>query len=177
MLSRLFRSRPTRETGRALYAAVVEQSRTPALYERLAAPDTTEGRFEVYTLHLMLLLDRLKQNGEAAKDVSQALFDTYVKGLDDALREMGVGDLSVGRKMRKLGEAFYGRVKSYQAAFAALPDEGPLRDLLTRTVYADVEPEAAQAPALAAYVASQRAELAAQPLEALLEGRVAWRAP
>jgi cytochrome b pre-mRNA-processing protein 3 len=175
MLSRLFRSQPSREAGRALYAALVEQSRAPALYEGLGAPDTTEGRFEIYTLHLMLLLDRLKQNGEQAKDVSQALFDTYLKGLDDALREMGVGDLSVGKKMRKLGEACYGRVKSYQAAFAVLPETGPLRDLLTRTVYA--EAEAGGAPALADYVAAQRESLAGQPIEALLEGRVAWRAP
>jgi cytochrome b pre-mRNA-processing protein 3 len=175
MLNRLFRPRPTREAGAALYAAVVEQSRAPALYEGLGAPDTVEGRFELYTLHVVLLLDRLNAPGEAAKAVSQALFDTYVKALDHALREMGVGDLSVGKKMRRLGEAFFGRVKSYHAAFAALPDEGPLRDLLTRTVYADGD--AGHAPALGDYVIAQRAHLADQPLEAFLEGRVAWRAP
>jgi cytochrome b pre-mRNA-processing protein 3 len=175
MLNRLFRTDRSREAGRALYAAVVEQSRTPALYQAFAAPDTVEGRFEVYSLHVLLLLDRFKQAGAPARAVSQALFDTYVKALDHALREMGVGDLSVGRKMRKLGEAFYGRVKSSQAAFAALPDETPLRDFLTRTVYADAD--AAAAPALAAYVAVQRAHLAGQPLEALLDGRVDWRRP
>ena len=175
MLNRLFRPHPTRAAGDALYAAVVEQSRQKALYERLGAPDTVEGRFEIYTLHVVLLLDRLNAPGEAAKAVSQALFDTYVKALDHALREMGVGDLSVGKKMRRLGEAFFGRVKSYYAAFAALPEPGPLRDLLTRTVYA--EADAAHAPSLCAYVAAQRADLAAQPLEGVLQGRVAWRAP
>ena len=175
MLNRLFRSNPSREAGGALYAAVVEQSRSPALYEAFGAPDTVEGRFEIYTLHVVLLLDRLNAPGEAAKAVSQALFDTYVKALDHALREMGVGDLSVGKKMRKLGEAFFGRVKSYHAAFAALPEPTPLRDLLTRTVYA--EGDAARAPALGDYVAAQRAHLAGQPLERFLEGRVAWRAP
>lgn len=175
MLNRLFRPNPTREVGRALYAAVAEQSRNPALYAGLGAPDTTEGRFEVYTLHVVLLLDRFNQAGEQAKDVSQALFDTYVRELDQALREMGVGDLSIGKKMRKLGSAFFGRVKSYHTAFAALPDDGPLRDLLTRTVYADAD--AGPTPAFAAYVTAQRAHLAEQPLEALLAGRVAWRAP
>jgi cytochrome b pre-mRNA-processing protein 3 len=175
MLNRLFRPSPARDVGRALYAAVVEQSRTPALYDALGAPDTVEGRFEIYTLHVVLLLDRLNQAGEGAKAVSQALFDTYVKSLDDALREMGVGDLSVGKKMRKLGEAFFGRVKSYHAAFAALPDGGPLRDLLTRTVYADAE--AARAPALADYVVAQRAHLAAAPAAEVLAGRVDWRRP
>jgi cytochrome b pre-mRNA-processing protein 3 len=175
MPKRLFRPNPTREAGRALYAAVVEQSRTPALYATLGAPDTVEGRFEIYSLHVVLLLDRFNEPGERVKATSQALFDTYVKALDHALREMGVGDLSVGRKMRKLGEAFFGRVKSYHAAFAALPDRGPLHDLLARTVYA--EGDATGASALADYVVAQRAHLAAQPLDHLLEGRVDWRTP
>lgn len=175
MLDRLFRPSPAREAGRALYAGLVEQSRAPALYQALATPDTVEGRFELYTLHLVLLLDRLNQAGAEAKDVSQALFDTYVKALDHALRELGVGDLSVGRKMRTLGEAFYGRVKNYHAAFEALPERQLLRDLLTRTVYAGVE--APPIEALTDYVANQRAQLAAQPLEAVLEGRVEWSAP
>jgi cytochrome b pre-mRNA-processing protein 3 len=175
MLNRLFRPHPSRDVGRALYAAAVEQSRAPALYQAFGAPDTVEGRFEIYSLHVVLLLDRLRQAGPEAKAVSQALFDTYVKALDHALREMGVGDLSVGRKMRKLGEAFYGRAKSCQAAFDALPDAGPLRDLLTRTVYAGAD--AAQAPALADYLTGQRAHLAGQPLDRLLAGQVDWRRP
>ena len=81
---------------------------------------------------------------------------------------MGVGDLSVGKKMRKLGEAFYGRVKSYEAALASLPDEGPLGALITRT---------APAEALVAYVMRQRQALADQPLEGILAGEVEWAAP
>jgi cytochrome b pre-mRNA-processing protein 3 len=175
MLKRLFRPSPIREAGRALYGAAVEQSRSPVFYETLGAPDTVEGRFEIYSMHVVLLLDRLNQADEHAKEVAQALFDTYVKSLDHALREMGVGDLSVGRKMRKLGEAFYGRAKSYRAAFAALPDGGPLRDLVSRTVYADADP--AFASQLADYVTAQRAQLAELPLDGLLEGRVGWRRP
>jgi cytochrome b pre-mRNA-processing protein 3 len=174
LLDRLFRPRPTAVTGRALYARVVEQSRAPALYEALGAPDTVEGRFEIYTLHVVLLLDRLRRQGVQAGETSQALFDTYVKALDHALRELGVGDLSVGKKMRRLGEAFYGRVKSYEAAFADLPATPELEALLARTVYADAEDD--RSKALAAYVIAQREALAAQPLEALLAGDVAWRA-
>ncbi|HZZ32339.1 MAG TPA: ubiquinol-cytochrome C chaperone family protein [Phenylobacterium sp.] len=168
------RPRPAVGTGRALYARAVEQARRPGLYADLGAPDTVEGRFELYSLHVVLLLDRLRGHGEAATDVSQALFDTYVKGLDNALREMGVGDLAVGRKMRKLGEAFYGRGKSYEAAFAALPDTAALDALLTRTVYADAD--ATALPRLTAYVLGQRAALAAQGLEQLLAGEAAWKA-
>jgi cytochrome b pre-mRNA-processing protein 3 len=174
-LERLFRSRPVQEKGRALYAMVVERSRRPALYADLGAPDTVEGRFEVYTLHVMLLLDRLRGQGPAAARVSQALFDTYISALDDALREMGVGDLSVGKKMRKLGEAFYGRAKSYEAALAALPDRAPLEALIRRTVLAD--DAGADPRGLTDYVTAERVALAALPLEAVLDGQVNWSAP
>jgi len=172
LIDRLFRVRPARAAGRALYARVVEQSRSPFLYAELGAADTVEGRFEVYTLHLVLVLERLQGQGERAAETSQALFDAYLKSLDDALRELGVGDLSMGRKMRRLGEAFYGRVKSYLAAIAALPDEAPLRDLVRRTVYEGRD--APHAPDLVGYVLAERAALAAQPLERLLEGEVRW---
>ena len=174
ILDRLFRPRPAKAAGAALYARAVEQSRLPFLYADFGAPDTVEGRFEIYTLHVVLLLDRLRREGEGTGEVSQALFDTYVKALDHALREMGVGDLSVGKKMRRLGEAFYGRGKSYDAAFAPLPDTAALEALLTRTVYADVANPALHD--LVAYVLAQRAALAAQPIAALLAGEVVWDA-
>jgi len=174
LLDRLFRPRPALNAGRSLYLRAVEQSRSPALYADLDAPDSVEGRFEIYSLHIVLLLDRLRGHGDLAAEVSQALFDTYLKDLDNALRELGVGDLSVGRKMRKLGEAFYGRGKSYDAAFAALPDTAELTALVVRTVYADAGPESA--PRLVAYVLDQRASLAGQPLDRLLTGEVVWQA-
>lgn len=172
LLDRLFRPRPALAAGRALYARVVEQSRKPSLYVALAAPDTVEGRFEVYTLHTVLLLERLRLQGDRASETSQALFDVYLKNLDDALREMGVGDLSVGKKMRRLGEAFYGRVKSYMTAMEALPDAAPLEALLARTVYEGLPDPPARA--MADYVLAQREALAVSPLEALLAGEVRW---
>jgi cytochrome b pre-mRNA-processing protein 3 len=150
----------------------VEQARSPALYAELGAPDTIEGRFEVYSLHVVLLLERLRGQGAPAADIAQALFDTYVQALDDALREMGVGDLSVGKKMRKLGEAFYGRARSYEAALAALPDVAGLEALLGRTVYAGAD--AGHAPRLAGYVLKQRAALAEASVDSLAAGSVAW---
>ena len=173
LLDRLFRPRPARAIGQALYQRVVDQSRTPGLYADIGAPDTVEGRFEIYTLHAVLLIERLRGHGEQAAEVSQALFDAYVKSLDHALREMGVGDLSVGKKMRKLGEALFGRARSYEEAFQALPATELLEALLIRTIFADADP--AGAPRLAAYVTGQRAHLAAQDLDRLLAGEVDWR--
>ena len=174
ILDRLFRPKPALTVGRALYACAVDQARKPALYENLGAPDTYEGRFEVYTLHVVLVLDRLRRQGAQAGETSQALFDTYASSLDDALREMGVGDLSVGKKMRKLGEAFFGRAKSHEEAFAALPDTAALQALLTRTVYDGVE--GPPVGALTDYVLAQRSVLADEPLDALLEGQIRWGA-
>ena len=172
LLDRLFKERPALGVGRRLYTSVVEQARTPALYTDLGCPDTVEGRFEVYTLHLMLVLERLKGQGAEASEVSQALFDVYLKRLDDALREMGVGDLSVGKKMRKLGEAFYGRLKTFVAAMDALPDREPLTALLRRTVYEGVDDS--HAGELADYLLTQRQALAGNAGEQLIAGEVRW---
>ena len=174
MLTRLFKPRPALVAGRELYNRVVPQARRTELYLTLGALDTAEGRFELYTLHVYLLLERLKGQGPQAAETAQVLFDTYASALDNALREMGVGDMSVGRRMRKLGEAFYGRVNSYEKALAALPDQGPLNALLARTVFEGVE--GADTAPLAAYLLKQRETLAAQPVSDLLDGVVAWSA-
>jgi cytochrome b pre-mRNA-processing protein 3 len=171
VLARLFRSNPTKVAGRKLYEAVTLQARLPAFYADLGAPDTVEGRFELYNLHVLLLLHRLKGLGGQAGETAQALFDTYISSLDDALREMGVGDLSVGKKMRKLGEAIYGRVKSFDAAFSGA-DAAALEEVVTRTVYAG-HPSAGVA-SLTDYVRRAVAVLAGQPLDDLLEGRPRW---
>ncbi len=159
------------QAGRALYAAAAAQSRRPELYTRLGGADTPNGRFEVYSLHVILLLNRLKGRGEQAAETAQALFDAYVGSLDDALREQGVGDLSMGKKMRRLGEAFYGRVRSYDAALEALPDEAPLEDLLGRTV---LEESGSPAPPLLAYVRRALTALDGLPEDELLAARIAW---
>jgi cytochrome b pre-mRNA-processing protein 3 len=167
----LVRARPAETAGARLYAAAAAQARQPGFY-LAGVPDTPTGRFELYTLHVVLVLHRLKGQGEEAAEVGQALFDTYVANLDLALRELGVGDLSVGKKMRKLGEAFYGRAKAYDAALGRLPDTEPLRELIARTVLAGAEADPAQA--IAAYVARGADRLAALPLAQVIAADLAW---
>lgn len=174
MLKRFFQSRPTRIAGEALYAAAAAQARTPAFYRELGAPDTREGRFELYTLHVILLMDRLRGQGAAADETSQALSERYVRGLDDAFRELGVGDVGLAKRMKGLGQAFFGRLKAYSDAFATLPDAVPLRDVLARTV---LEGGAGDIDTLTAYVVSSRESLAMQPLERLCDGVVIWETP
>ena len=172
MLKRLFKPRPARIAGQSLYAQTVVQARSVSLYTQYGVPDTAEGRFELYSLHVWLLLDRLTGQGDQAAETSQALFDTYVSALDNALREMGVGDLSVGKRMRKLGEAFFGRIRAYQAAMVDLPDIAPLQALLIRTAYGDVASPGALD--LAAYIVAQRQALSRMSLEQLYAGDVTW---
>jgi cytochrome b pre-mRNA-processing protein 3 len=165
------KARASEETGRTLYAAAVAQARQPGFYTDLRVPDTPNGRFELYSLHVILLLRALKGRGGIAAEASQSLFDTYVSSLDDALREQGVGDLSMAKKMRKLGEAFYGRVRSYDEAFDELPNTEPLRTLVARTVCADGGDDRA----LTAYAAETLADFAGAGGAELVEGRVRWR--
>lgn len=158
--------------GEALYAGLVAQARQPALYTDFGVADRIDARFELYVLHLSLLLTRLKGHGEAAAETSQTLFDAFVGALDDSLRELGVGDLSVAKKMRKLGEAVYGRTVGYQNALQAGDGEA-LAGLIGRAIFA--EDEAGQgANRLAAYALSTHEALAAQPLAELLRGQAAW---
>lgn len=160
--------------GEALYAGLVDQARQPCLYRDLGVADEIDARFELYVLHLSLVLARLQGEGEAAAEIGQAVFDTFVGALDDALRELGVGDLSVAKKMRKLGEAVYGRILGYQSAVSE-GDTAELTALLARAVYAD-ETATERAGELAAYAQRVHGDLADQRLDDILRGRLAWPA-
>lgn len=171
MFQRIFKPRPARTAGEALYAAAAAQARQPALYLQGGVPDSREGRFELYTLHVVLLMDRLRGEGAQADETSQALSERYVRGLDDAFRELGVGDVALAKKMKALGQAFYGRLKAYGEAFAALPDAVALEDVIARTVLEGGEGDRA---GLTDYVLRTRTALAGQPLDALCAGDVVW---
>lgn len=164
-----FRKDPAVEAGEALYAAAVAQARAEPLYARFGVPDTVEGRFEMVTLHVYLILRRLR--GEAgARKVGQKLFDVMFQDMDRSLREIGVGDLSVARKIRTLAENFYGRVGAYEDALqdGARPDM--LAAALGRNVYEDESAEHAQM--LADYVRVAAASVADQPADDLTAGLV-----
>ncbi len=173
MLQRFFRRRPAMAAGRALAKALSAQSRQPVFYARLGVPDTVEGRFELYVLHLVLVLHRLKGQGEEARETSQATFDAFLRNLDEGLRDMGVGDLSVGKKMRKLGEAVYGRIKAYDKALAGPDASAVLQALVARTVYRD-EPPAGGCETLARYILGVVDGLGAQPLREVLANELQW---
>lgn len=165
MVFRLFRRDPRLITIDALYGRIAEASRQPALYVAHGVSDTAQGRFESLVLHVMLVLRRLRSLPAPAPDVAQDLVDTTFQQLDHALREMGIGDVSVPKRMKKLAKSFYGRAESYDAALDAA-DSAALAAALARNVM-DRE---APAVSLARYVQAADAGLASLTLDAILEG-------
>lgn len=154
--------------GFALYGAAVRAARDPYHFTALAVPDTLDGRFDLVGLYAFLIIRRLQRIRPRGKAVAQAVFDAMFADMDGNLREMGVGDLSVGKKVRAMWEAFHGRALAYEAA-AAADDTGALAQALTRNVWRG---EAAPgAEALARLVMAQDNQLSAQPDAALLAGQ------
>src|SRR5229473_3955560 len=110
----LFRTVPVREAAELAYSRIVEHARQPGFFIDGGVPDTVDGRFELICLHAFLYLHRLKREQPQAAPLGQRLFDTMFADFDRSLREMGTGDLSVGREIKRMAEAFYGRVAAYE---------------------------------------------------------------
>jgi len=116
MLSFWKRRDEAKSHTQALYERIVTAARQPEFYAVGGVPDTPEGRFELISLHVILAISRLNAEGDAGQAAGQALFDHFFKDMDYAMREMGIGDTSIGKKIRAMAEVFYGRFKSYAAA-------------------------------------------------------------
>lgn len=141
----------TRQKARNLYFSAATQARQPPFYQQCGVPDTLDGRFEMTALHAALIVRVLETCADSkAKALSQALFDHMFKVTDQAIREMGIGDLSVPRHMKRMMTAFNGRSHIYDSALTK--GEG-LNEALTRNVYGTVaNPSAEQVAMLAGYV-------------------------
>jgi cytochrome b pre-mRNA-processing protein 3 len=160
MLFQLFRRTPRAESIASLYGMIVAQARAPAFYQTYGVPDTVNGRLEMVMLHAILVLRRLEGEAAPLRALGQGIFDLFCRDMDDTMREIGVGDLAVPRKMRRIGEAFYGRQAVYRAALAA-GDDAPLAAALERNVFAGA-PKGEQAGRLAAYIREAERALAAR---------------
>ena len=159
------RSSPRERVIETLHGRINEAARHPDLYLRLGVPDTLEGRFECLILHVILVLRRLNRLPEPAADVAQDLVNSVFLQLDSSLRESGIGDFGVPKRMKKLGSAFYGRAEGYDAALDA-GDTAALTAALARNVLGVDAPEAAAD--LARYVWASDATLARADLDGLI---------
>jgi cytochrome b pre-mRNA-processing protein 3 len=157
---RFFNPTASAKIAREIYLLIVAKARQPYFYAELGVPDTVDGRFDMITLHAILVIEFLTQGGKASKAVSQPLFDEMFADMDRSLREMGAGDLSVGKKVRKMAEVFYGRAKAYREALAQ-DDEDGLTAALARNVYGGAGRHPENARRLARYVMAAAKSLSA----------------
>ena len=177
------------------YVSIVKQARRPELYAPGCAPDNFDGRFDMMALHVHLVLRRMRALGMGRSDVGQDLFDMFFKDMDQAMREAGVGDMGVGKKVQKMVEAFYGRATAYDGVLDAQGDNAQgdnepgenassdisdIYDILSRNLY----PDAAISPqqeaglrALTAYALALEAHLAGLTLDDILSGQGFKAAP
>ena len=156
-LSTFFRKSGPPQAIHDIYRIIVDQARQPRFYTDFDVPDSVDGRFEMVTLHAFLVIRRLKGESESSSDAAQALFDLMFEDMDVSLREMGAGDMGVGKRVKAMVQAFYGRIASYEAGLAG--EEGALEDALSRNVYATVEPREAAVAELARYLRAQAAHM------------------
>jgi cytochrome b pre-mRNA-processing protein 3 len=167
-----FRSaRRYERAGFALYSAAVAAARESYLYASLGVPDTLDGRFDLVSLYAFLLIHRLRELPDAGPALAQAVFDAMFSDMDMNLRELGVGDLSVGKRVRAMWEAFHGRANAYSAAIQAA-DHTALASALARNVWRGVPPPGGAAEALARLMLAQGEYLAGQEPAALVSGEV-----
>jgi cytochrome b pre-mRNA-processing protein 3 len=177
------------------YVSIVKQARRPELYAPGCAPDNFDGRFDMMALHVHLVLRRMRALGMGRSDIGQDLFDMFFKDMDQAMREAGVGDMGVGKKVQKMVEAFYGRATAYDGVLDAQGDNAQgdnepgenassdisdIYDILSRNLY----PDAAISPqqeaglrALTAYALALEAHLAGLTLDDILSGQGFKAAP
>lgn len=164
-----------RRKAAELYGTVVAQARLPEFYAECGISDTPEGRYEMIVLHVALALDRLSSAGRAATGMQRLLIETFVADMDDSMREMGVGDLSVPRKVKRAAAGLYERLTIYRAAWERR-ETSPLADRLRQSI-PGLEGNRAGGEALAGYVLGAREHLEGLATAALLSGSISFPRP
>lgn len=157
MLRSLFRASANRAVIRDLHGKIVAAARQPALFADYGVPDTLEGRFELVTLHAMLAMRTLGSAPPPGPQMAQGVANAVFAGFDAALREMGVGDATIPKRIGKLAGQFAGRCGAFAAAMAD-PDNVALEAALVRNIFA---PGGGDAARLARYVRAAAGKLAA----------------
>lgn len=175
---RFFNPQPRDEQAWPLYERIVAQARSEGLYRDLGVPDNLDGRFESIVLHLVLVLRRLKVDFPEGRDLAQGLQEVFFTDMDRSLREMGAGDLGVGKRVKKMAEAFMGRLQAYEEALATPEAERPaeLERVLRRNILGTLPAEQGDAAGLVAYTLAQAAVLEGLEGAALRRGELSFGA-
>lgn len=177
MIMSLFRRRPNlnRRIVDTAYASIVTAARNPVFYADWGVPDTPLGRYESVGLHMILFLYRTRGMDGAAEGLSQDVLDEFFKDVDHSIRELGVGDPSVPKRMKKLARMFYGRMGNYWQALDD-GDAGALGEAVARNI-APETPEAIDRKSVADYMMRASDQLKQIPDAELLAGIVRFPEP
>jgi len=173
MILSLFRKNTATEPVYAVYSAIVAQSRQPRFYAEWGVPDTVTGRFDMISLHMALLFRRLRAESGKQKEFSQAVFDLFFKDMDRSLREMGVGDLGVPKRIQKMGNIFFGLLAAMNEAMDR-NDVQALEAVLTRNILG--EDSSQHVAALAQYLLAEDRALGSQQANAITNGTLSFEA-
>ncbi|MBC8268240.1 MAG: ubiquinol-cytochrome C chaperone family protein [Rhodospirillaceae bacterium] len=152
-----------------MYRIIVEQARQPVFYKDFGVADTFDGRFDMISLHMILVIRRLKSDVEKTRKLSQALFDYMFDDIDLNLRELGIGDMGVLVRVKKMAKAFYGRLESYDLGLSE-DDDTNLAAALERNLFRENETTAENLALIVSYMRSEAARLDACEVGSLLKG-------
>lgn len=175
-LLRGFTTNATRSNAEALYGRIVVQARKPVFYEKFGVPDTIDGRFDLVVLHAFLVLRRLGMGETTTEKLRQELFNAMFMNMDSSLRELGVGDLSVGKRIKKMATAFYGRVEAYEMPMST-SDGVVLAEAIARNLFRGAATKEGAASGVSAYMLATWSSLREQPLERFSLGLVDFNDP
>ena len=173
LLDRLIPSRRMAPPGDALYRAIVAEARRPDWYMAGEVPDSVDGRFDVVALVLALVLLRLEPSGSAQAQFSADLTERFIADMDGSLRELGVGDQTVGKHVGRMVSALGGRLGAYRDALADGADPATMAEALARNVYRSEPVAAAALDWTTARVHALWAQLGGVPLARLIAGSIA----
>jgi len=163
----------TKKANQALveqqYLRITGAARSPVFYEAMDVPDTVMGRFEMISIHLVLYLRRTRSAGPAASGIAQDIVDAFFEDVDHSIRELGVGDLSVPKRMKKFARMFYGRAQSYGQALDE-GDDAALAVALRRNIHPDHAETAPTMQSLSAWMSRTARQLEGTAEETLAAG-------
>lgn len=163
-LKKIFAADPFRQPAHVAYVALVTQARKPFFYQECGVADSLDGRFDVIVLHIFLLTQRLKSE---SPEFLRAIWEVFFSDMDRSLREMGASDTGIGKRIKKMVQAFYGRIDSYEKTVA---NEAEFKESLTRNLYRGSAVEETQLAYLISYVYRNSEHLKKQDITAIIDG-------
>ena len=171
IIENIFSFSKEKKIAHKLYKAIVRQARQPVFYESYGVADTFDGRFDLISLHMILIIRRMKSDIDQSRKLSQALFDYMFDDIDLNLRELGIGDMGVLHRVKKMTKAFYGRLESYDQGLTE-KDDTLLSAALERNIYRENDVTDANLRTITSYTRGQSLYLDKISIGSLMAGKL-----